>query len=148
MHLLLCCAHIPVFIVGISGSDQRGGESSWWGRGRGVEVLPQAAHFHLAASNNLFILPSKFLYLSCKIDFSVFNFLQDANDEVDCECMASLPETPFNHDWTKRPSLEAKQKMARLMEKHSLTNTIMYKICTLEVSISKFSLASTICIHS
>ena len=50
MHILLCCAHIPVYIIfGISGSVQREGRDQL-GRGRGgVEVLPQAAHFHKAA---------------------------------------------------------------------------------------------------
>ena len=73
---------------------------------------------------------------------------EEFKTDADCACIASIPETSFNHDWKKRSSLETKQKMARLTEKHSLTNTTMYKICTLEVSISKFSLASTICIHS
>ena len=44
-----------------------------------------------------------------------------------------LRETP-NHDWKKVPTLEDKMKMATLMEKHSLTNTPMYKICKFEVS--------------
>ena len=49
MHLLLCRAHIPVYIVGISGSDQGGEKGPAAGGGRAVEVLPQAAHFHKAA---------------------------------------------------------------------------------------------------
>ena len=44
-----------------------------------------------------------------------------------------LPETP-NHDWKKVPSLESRMEMASLMEKHSLTDTPMYKICTFKVS--------------
>ena len=43
-----------------------------------------------------------------------------------------LPETPA-HDWSKRPSLENKLKLATLMEKHGLTKTPMYEICKLEV---------------
>ena len=43
-----------------------------------------------------------------------------------------LPSTP-DHDWNRRPSLEEKSKLAKLMEEHSLTDTPMYKICTIEV---------------
>ena len=43
-----------------------------------------------------------------------------------------LPST-FDHDWSKQPSSEKKLKYAKLMEKHGLTNSNMYKVCKLEV---------------
>ena len=43
-----------------------------------------------------------------------------------------LPNT-FNHDWSKQPSAEKKKKYAKLMEKHGLTNSNMYKVCQMEV---------------
>ena len=43
-------------------------------------------------------------------------------------------KTPeFSHDWSKSPSEEQKQKYAKLMEKHGLKNSNLYKICQVKV---------------
>ena len=44
-----------------------------------------------------------------------------------------LPDT-FSHDWNTQPSLERKKEYARLMEKHGLTNSNMYRVCQIEVT--------------
>ena len=45
----------------------------------------------------------------------------------------NLPGPEFSHDWSKSPSEEQREKYAKLMKKHKIHDSNLYKICKVKV---------------
>ena len=50
-----------------------------------------------------------------------------------------LKSPEFKHDWSKSPSEQEKENYAKLMKKHGLQDSVLYKVCQVKVRSRKYN---------